>query len=188
MFYTYCDKSGSAEHSTPKDLGEAEVPGAVAGLSDHKKVLYIWRDERDHLELAATMSGIYVSEVYGPKRLHLRGRLEENAAVALIQEYRKESIANAADWYPTLLEWRGLRFSRPRLFALLNERYKVKNVYVMAFVIGIGIIILIGCFSLGTLLRIRSKLIFAPLVLYALLLAKRVEFSDPSEKRYGYGS
>lgn len=187
MYYTLTNKAGAEEHASPRDYTDKVAPALIADLSISSQVLWVFRDAHNRLEIARFSDGFVVTEVYENRRFHLRGRISAEQVVALLGRYRKESVSDAKDWYPSLVEWKGLRFSRPTLFALLNERYRVSSALAMTGLIGFGVILCFICFGVAAAFDLHTKLIFLPLGLYGIVLAKRIDFSNSSKSAYGYG-
>ena len=187
MEYTVSPVSEVSPQTDRRRFDSASAPALVAGLGDRRTILRLIKDSAHFLEMAATPKGVVVTEQYETKCLHRKGALTSDEAVALIKRYEKESVSDVADWYPTLVRWRGLRFGNPRLFALLNETYRISNPLMISAVVGLGVLAYFLCVVLGMALHIQGKIIFLPLVVYALLVAKRIDFADRSRGSYGYG-
>lgn len=118
---------------------------------------------------------------------HLKTPLDAREAGQLIESYDLASPANASEWYPTLMEWPSTRYGHPLLFRLLNERYKITSPAGMLLFLALGIIIFGVCFALSLGFRVHGRFIFVPLALYGVICAKRFDFVDKSNSRYGYG-
>jgi hypothetical protein len=184
MFYSLTDRHDPRSHSDPRDVTDAMVPSILV-LVGPRQCLYIWKDEASHLELAPHGQSWLISEQFSGRRYHLRGSANESEVVALIRRYRTQSLADAASWYPSLIEWTGLRFAHPRIFSLLNERYSVANFWAMASILGVGILIFCLSFVVGIVFHLSGKLLFLPFLTYGWILAKRVDFRGP-RRRYDY--
>lgn len=170
----------------PAELVDEAIESKLACLADGKSILRVMKDPTEFLELASTRKGLIVSEQFGAKRYHLANSISREQAASLIRRYRKESVADANDWYPTLIEWKRVRFKHPLFFALLNERYRITSPVAMSVLLLIGVMIFSACFWIGVALRAETKLVFLPLALYGLLLSKRVDFVHHASGAYGY--
>ena len=165
-----------------------DISAILASLRGRRRVLYLFKDSEHWLELAFRENRVLVSEQFGKKRMHLRKAMAADEAQGLALRYTREFVTDTIAWYPSLLEWEGLRFGSPRLFSLLNERYRIQSAVGASIVMGIGVLLGLGAMWLtSTDGTIRLKAPFVGIGLYAVLLAKRVEFVDRREKRYGYG-
>jgi|GEM_PF-5504778 len=178
--------AGGVPNEPPPLLDPSNLSARIASVADGQSILRIIKDEENHLDIGATSKGFIISEQYGKKCFHLKGTATLDEAVQLARRYEKDSVSEATNWYPTLIEGRNLRFSNPRLFSLLNERYRISNPIALCVVLITAMAVIVACFALGSVLGTRSKLVYAPFAIYALIVAKRIDFVDPTAKRYGY--
>lgn len=187
MKYSVSNLSDGTAEQPPQVLDLAQVPALLNTLMGRPQALHVCKDGQNWLELGFVGKGVAVTEQFGGKRFHLRGVLTVADAVGLVGRYHRESVAESIAWYPSLLEWRGLRFKHPGLFSLLNECYRIESALAMSVIVGIGVVLAGAGFWLAMMLGHGSlKAAIIPVVPYALLLAKRVEFVDRSKRGYDY--
>lgn len=187
MKYLVADGYSEPKLDSAISMSGADMGAMIASLRDRRRVLYLFKDGQHWLELAFWRDRILVSEQFGKKRMHLRKAIAPEEAQSLVLRYTREFVTDSIDWYPSLLEWNGLRFGSPRVFSILNERYQIQGLLGASIIMGVGA--LFGAAAVWLTLsagQINLKAPFAAIGLYAVLLSKRVEFVDRRKTRYGY--
>lgn len=167
-------------------LSDPNIQDALRSIKDGRTILTIEKTSDCYIEIAARNNGYVATETYEGKRYHRREPLTLESAAELIQIYGKTSVSDANDWFPSLMDRKDLRFSSPRLFQVLNERFQVRSTIGFALFFTSAVLFITLGLSLQYSFGSARISIIAPTVIFAWITAKRFDFVDRRRRTYGY--